>query len=114
MINIKITGKEKILEALKGKEKELHNNLLQAIKDTAEKITSRAKWYCPIVTGRLRSSIDNEIVEAPDIIYGIIGTGVDYAKRVHGNIPYLRTAQDDNRTYLKKRLERAIKETIKS
>ena len=67
----------------------------------ARKIEGEAKRYCPVDTGRLRSSITSTLGKDEEGIYGICGTDVEYAPHVEfGTVhmsaqSFLRRAADD-------------------
>lgn len=66
----------------------------------AIKVENAAKRYCPVDTGRLRSSITRELAREGDDLTARIGTNVEYARFVElGTVrnvpkPYLRPALD--------------------
>lgn len=71
------------------------------LKRCTTKVTRGAKRRAPVDTGRLRSSITDEIGHEGDALVGRIGTDVDYAiHQEFGTVhmaahPFLRPALDD-------------------
>lgn len=54
----------------------------KAVQRRAAKIERAAKRYCPVDTGRLRSSITSETGEDGEGPFAIVGTDVEYAVHV--------------------------------
>lgn len=71
------------------------------LKRVTTKVTRGAKRRAPVDTGRLRSSIADEMSREGDVLIGRIGTDVEYALHQEmGTVhmpahPYLRPALDD-------------------
>ncbi|NLH62496.1 MAG: hypothetical protein GX452_13940 [Ignavibacteriales bacterium] len=97
-MNITIDTKhfEKFQKILQDLYKQTNGKCEKMIERTAIKIESRAKYFCPVDTGRLRASITHEI--SNDRLSAIIGTNVEYAPFVELGTskmeaqPYLRPA----------------------
>jgi HK97 gp10 family phage protein len=97
-MNITIDTKnfDKFQGILKDLLKETNDKCEKMIERTAIKIESKAKYYCPVDTGRLRSSISHRL--SYDRLGAEIGTNVDYAEFVEFGTskmdaqPYLRPA----------------------
>lgn len=81
---------------LKNLSKENREKCEKMIEKTAVRIESRAKYFCPVDTGRLRASITHEI--GSDKLSAVIGTNVEYSMYVEFGTrkmkaqPYLRPA----------------------
>jgi hypothetical protein len=71
-----------------------------------EQIANRARLYCPVDTGNLRSSITAAVTTQGDKVVGLVGTPVEYAAAVHegyrtsrgrkvGGRPFLRRAMTE-------------------
>ena len=67
----------------------------------AQDVEGRAKRFCPVDTGRLRSSITSELGKDADSVYAQVGTDVEYAPYVeYGTMrmvarSFLRRALDE-------------------
>jgi phage gpG-like protein len=71
-----------------------------------EQVANRARVYCPVDTGNLRSSITTAYRQQGERVTGMVGTPVKYAHAVHegyttsrgrrvGGRPFLRRALND-------------------
>jgi phage gpG-like protein len=71
-----------------------------------DQIVNRARMYCPVDTGNLRSSIVAAVREENGRVVGLVGTPVEYAAAVHegyrtsrgrrvGGRPFLRRAMNE-------------------
>ena len=97
-MNITIDTKnfDKFQGILKEFAKENSEKCKKMIEKTAVKIESKAKYFCPVDTGLLRSSITHSI--SYDRLSAEIGTNVDYSSYVEFGTwkmeaqPYLRPA----------------------
>jgi hypothetical protein len=105
---------DELFKRIEGLDKETKEKLTDEIFYTALFIESDAKKSCPVVTGRLRSSIRALFSREP--ISAVIGTPVEYAELVeYGSRelnrrakPYLYPAYFKNIAKLKETLENAI------
>jgi HK97 gp10 family phage protein len=67
------------------------------------KIEGKAKEYCPVDTGRLRSSITHEVTGQDRTIVGTVGTNVEYAGFVEFGTRYMHA-----QSYLRRALHEVV------
>ena len=91
------------------RQKEIEELLRGKMKLATEFVLSEAKRRCPVDTGNLRDSLNQNVVEEAGEIIGRIGTNVSYAGYVEygdergmkprgtGTIPFLRPALLENK-----------------
>lgn len=59
------------------------------------RVTNRAKQLCRVDTGRLRASIDQQLLIVDEVPVVRIGTNVEYGPYLeHGRYPFLEPALD--------------------
>ena len=115
MLLVKLVGKQQLKDSLEKIKIDSANNLKQALFDCAIKVENSAARKCPVVTGRLVTSITHQVTKD----YALVGTNVEYAKYVEGTYifkdrsrhkitPFLYPALTENREYIKKRLGQAV------
>jgi len=63
-------------------------------------IERKAKRFCPVDTGRLRSSITSALGEEDDKIVGVVGTNVEYAPHIE-----FGTVNQSAQSFLRRALE---------
>lgn len=100
-ISVRIDGVQGLLSKVKALVPKVREGTRRAVGITLLLIETDAKLFCPVDTGRLRSSIHAE----PDSngLGGTVGTNVEYAEtiefgsRTHRAQPYLFPAFEKNR-----------------
>lgn len=68
----------KIQKVLKENENEVRNILMKCLM----RIEGKAKIFCPVDTGRLRSSLTSKVGKVGNSLIGRVGTNVNYAGAV--------------------------------
>jgi hypothetical protein len=82
--------------------------VVQFVTRKTQQVLNRARLYCPVDTGNLRSSIVSAVRVQGDQVVGLVGTPVDYAVPVHEGYrtsrrtvpgrPFLRRAMQETVT----------------
>lgn len=114
-IDVKITGDRVVMEKIKILAKKNINALKDVMIKSTLVVEGKAKKEVPVLTGRLRSSINNEVKKEGDGYIGKVGTNVEYAPFVEFGTsrskakPYLFPAFKDSRVSIIRFLENAIK-----
>lgn len=123
MINIKFTGQEELQAKIKEALKKYPKAAKQGVKLSCITVEKKAKYYVPVDTGRLKSSITYEVIDGLFDIVGTVGTNVEYAAPVElGHVmktkdgekyipsqPYLLPALYDSKADILKIFEDVIK-----
>jgi hypothetical protein len=72
---------------------ELIPRLEQAVDELVLRVQATAQRLVRVDTGRLRASIEGVVERlAGDIVEGVVGTNVEYARYVESDYPFLRPA----------------------
>ncbi len=114
-ISAKITGDREVMAKIKILAEKNINELKNVIIKSVFVVEGRAKKEVPVLTGRLRSSITNEVKKEGKGYTGQVGTNVIYAPFVEFGTsrrsakPYLFPAMKNSKADIIKFLERAIK-----
>ena len=142
-LSMSITGISETLKKMAEMNSKLEKKIVTSAIKAGFKVEADAKYYCPVDTGRLRSSISTNWngsgmgegkiqakAEAGDgikqpptegdaIITVVVGTNVKYARAVEmgtsrmKRVPYLSQAYYQNIGYIKEHVKNAVIEGIK-
>ena len=96
------------------------SSVIDAVKVSAELVTSQAKRFVPVDTGRLRNAITQSKVEKKgNIIESIVSANTDYASNVEFGTqkqkaqPYMRPARDTQQSAIIDLLSRSVERATK-
>ncbi len=116
-ITIKVTGVQEVNRWLDEIAEKVHDDVVDAIRQTTAEIEQAALRLVPVDTGQLKRSITKEIRHKGMI--GRVKTETPYAPSVeYGSVrqaeqPFLRPAFDRHAPKLRKRISKAIDKAIK-
>lgn len=112
---IKLTCDTKLLEKqLMELINDINDSTKDIVEDGCELIEQQAKDLCPVVTGKLRDSIDTKYEFGGNIYNGYVYSPLDYATSVElGTVsrvpkPYLYPAFQQNKDFFIERLKDVI------
>ena len=112
--DIKVGGLLQVEKRIKGVGVFIAGASAEAVRNTAIDVNRLAKQFCPVDTGRLRSSI--QLVDFnPKEPSAVVGTDVEYAEFVEYGTsrqsaqPYMRPAAEEGKHILKAEMEKELK-----
>ena len=123
-MSVKFIGVQAVMNLMKKKMVEIDKRLTKDLLACTIKVEGDSKKKCPVLTGRLRSSITHEVKDR----VGKVGTNVKYAKRIefgfqgtdskgrtYNQSPqsYLYSALRDNFAFIKKKLGNSVVTSLK-
>lgn len=88
--------------------KEIEEKLFDKMTLASDFVKNEARRRCPVDTGNLRSSLNDEVIKENNEIVGRVGTNVEYAGYVEYGTkrqtaqPYLRPALLENKNQITK------------
>lgn len=110
-VDLEWTGKDPddLAEKLDSFGPELQKRLERVLDEAVLRVQANAARRAPVDTGRLRSSIEG-IVErlAGDVLEGVVGTNVSYARYVESDQPFLRPALEEIWPWLRREVMNAV------
>jgi len=114
-VQTKVTGDKEVMRKLQILSEKCDGKVEDIIRNTTIKVEGEAKKDCPVLTGRLRSSITHKLINKRKEHTGQVGTNVIYAPFVEFGTqkrkakPYLFPALKTGNNYLKQKLTSEIK-----
>lgn len=104
---MEIEGMDQVERNLNAYVSAMKANSKEAVANTTQRIFDRANHNVPVVTGKLKGSLSQEVREVGDEFEGYVAADTDYAETVERRRPYLKPALDDGGTVLEQELAQA-------
>lgn len=79
-------------------DKGLPEALVKGMRQACVTVQDEGKVLCPVDTGRLRASIDHDVVEEGGKVVGYVGSNVEYAPFVEAKKGFLEQAVNASRS----------------
>lgn len=100
-------------ERLEQLQNELSAGLDGAMEEISLRVMADARREAPVDTGRLRSSIDQEVEQvAEHTVRAVVGSNVEYAPVQEVSQPYLRPAFEANKEFIRERITAAVENAV--
>ena len=110
---------DQLIDKLDSFERAMGNRAESAMQEATLRIQADAQRKVPVDTGRLRSSIGQEVRSGRGSVTGIVGSNVEYAPFIElgtsrmGAQPYLRPALEENRRTIRRLVKQAVRQAVR-